>query len=366
VLVLCDDKTSEEEREDSVDMPPELDRKTKEELLLPSQDIVEELMLVINELVVLDVKFANEVVFTNPGGGGFTAGLVAVLVVVDTELKGTVEVLVKVTVVDVELGSATELGDVVAENEIPLEVVRVIVEPDWLRVLCKTVEGVKEVPGGVGAGLPLNVREVAVDAIWEEVTMEGTTGPLGAKLELDAGKVVAKNDDGGELGTSELPEGTSTPEVVDGSGKDTVNCVVSMEEPAGAEVGTPDGLYIIEDEPKGLPEDTGVLPVDAADGRFGGPIEENPGRKFDVLPNDTVGEFDAVAEAVIGTLGCAFDGTDEDTLRVGADEVTTGLPGEPELSRVFVVALEAEMPDDGLGICVSAGAPLEVDGLPHM
>jgi hypothetical protein len=128
---------------------------------------------------------------------------------------------------------------------------------------------------------------------------------------------------------------------VDSLGKDTVKCVVSIEEPAGAEVGAPGNPDTDEIEPKKLPEDTGLLPVDAVDGRFGPLIEGISESKFNVLPDKTGGAFDAVTEAVIGALGCAFGGTNEDAPGVDADEAITGLPGEPELCSVFVVALEA-------------------------
>jgi hypothetical protein len=79
-----------------------------------------------------------------------------------------------------------------------------MVEPDPLRVFCDIVEGVKEVLYGVGDRLPLDVGEVTVDATWEGVTTEVTTGPAGAGIELDTGKTVAKEDARGGLGTSEL------------------------------------------------------------------------------------------------------------------------------------------------------------------
>ncbi|KAF2445682.1 hypothetical protein P171DRAFT_520432 [Karstenula rhodostoma CBS 690.94] len=136
VLAGCDDKITEEERELGVDKPPELEAKTEEGLLLPDEDVMDELKLDMSELVVLEVKLTDDVVLTNTGGegGGFTAGLVTAVVVADAELKGTVEVLVKITVVDVEL------GDVVAKDGKPLEIVKVTVELG--AVLCKTVEGV--------------------------------------------------------------------------------------------------------------------------------------------------------------------------------------------------------------------------------
>jgi hypothetical protein len=102
-----------------VTVPPELESKTKEELLLPNEDGMEDLRLETSELVVLDVKLADEVVFTNPGGGVSMAVLTTVLVMADAELKGPVEVTVKVTVVEIELGHATEVGDVIAEFETP-------------------------------------------------------------------------------------------------------------------------------------------------------------------------------------------------------------------------------------------------------
>ncbi|KAK7184567.1 hypothetical protein PSPO01_09238 [Paraphaeosphaeria sporulosa] len=222
-LAACDDKDSEEERLGFV-APPELEEKTTEELLIPNEDVLEELWLDISELVVLEVELADDVVLTNPsGGGGIIADLVAVIVVADVEPKGIVDVLIKVTVVDIELGLESVLEDLVADDMPPLETVRVTVEPEI--ILCRTVDGVKCVTGEEGDGLPLDVSEVTGDATWDVVPPEGTVGRVGARIELGMGKV-SKEDAGAGLGTEgllKLLEGTSTPEVADGLGKDTVN-----------------------------------------------------------------------------------------------------------------------------------------------
>lgn len=363
VLAVCDEKTSEDERELGVDVPLELEAKINEELLL-NEDVMEELMLEMSELVMLEVKLADEVVLTNPGGvGRFTAELATVVVMADVEPRvTTVEVLVKVTVVDVELGPDTELGDIVAEDETPLEIVRVTVEPET--VLCRAVEGVAEFAGEVGDKLPLDVGDITVDVTRDEVTTEGTVGRVGAEIELD--QVVAKDDASGGLGTGELVEDRCIPEVADGLGKDTVNRVDSAEEPAGAEVGTPEELDTVEDVPRELPEETGTLTEEADDGTFEGPLEVPAGEEFRVLIDDTGRKSDPETEAVIGALDCTLGGTDEDAPGANADEMSTELPGEPELCSVFVMALVGALPDDRPKLCVFCGDSRDVDGLPRV
>ncbi|KAL5429872.1 hypothetical protein PMIN05_010609 [Paraphaeosphaeria minitans] len=130
-LAVRDEKESVEERL-GADTPPELEAKTKEGLLLPNGDVVEEPWLNISELAVLKVKLVDDIVLTNPGGGGggTTAGLVTVVVVAGVEPKGIVEVLVKVKVVDIELVPGLGLGNVVADDITPLGIVGVSVVPD--------------------------------------------------------------------------------------------------------------------------------------------------------------------------------------------------------------------------------------------
>ena len=79
-----------------------------------------------------------DVVFTNIGGeGGIATGVVTVVVMADGWINGNVEVLVRVTVVGAELGTAIEgvVTEGATEEELPLEVIIVMVDPDVVRVL---------------------------------------------------------------------------------------------------------------------------------------------------------------------------------------------------------------------------------------
>ncbi|KAJ4347060.1 uncharacterized protein N0V89_010995 [Didymosphaeria variabile] len=330
MLAICVDKAGEE------DAPLELGARTSEELTVVNKDVPEELTLEPSELVVLDVKLADEVVLTNPGGGDGISTGTAVVIVADAELKGTVEVRVKVTVVEDELAPATDVEDVIGEDDRLLEIVRV------------------------------NVGEVAVDTTRDEVTTEGTAGRLGAASELVEGRVVAKDDASSEPETGELLEVSST-EVVDVNCVDSVPLVAPEEGTTGADVGIPGGPDPTEDGLEGRPEDTGTLPEITYEGRIGAPPEENPGSGLVMLADDTGGDVDAVAEPVVGTLGCTLVGSDGDVIGVDASGVLPDSPGKPELCSVFVTAPVGEMPDDRPEVCVSGVAPLEIDdGLPFV
>ncbi|KAL1595037.1 hypothetical protein SLS60_009722 [Paraconiothyrium brasiliense] len=198
MLTTSDDEAAEEELELDVDAPLELGARTNEELPVLNKDVVEELTLEPSELVVLDVKLDDEVVLTNPGGGdGITTGTVTVAIGEDEKLEGTVEVRVKVTVVGVELGPITNVGEIVREEGRLVDVVGVTIELGPVRVLC-TIEVVTDIPVDVVGELPPDVGEVPVDAIRDEVTTKETAGRLGAAFALVKGRVVAKDDAGGE------------------------------------------------------------------------------------------------------------------------------------------------------------------------
>ncbi|KAL5409641.1 hypothetical protein PMIN06_011564 [Paraphaeosphaeria minitans] len=180
---------------------------------------------------------------------------------------------------------------------------------------------------------------------------------------------VAEDDADAELETEEVLElldGTSTPEVADGLGKDTVNRVDSADEPAGAEVGTSGRLVTVEDVPEGPPDELGTLIEEAVDGTFDGPPGVTAEGESSMVLNDTGGSNDDETEAVVGALGFELGGTDEDAPGADPNEMTTGVPGEPELCSALVMEVLEGIPDGRPGLCVSCRAPLDVDGLSYV
>lgn len=126
IFDVCN-KDIEEEPIIGTHAPLELEMEMKEELiLLPGEWSLE---------VMLDVELTDDVVLTSPGCVGLRIGLMAVFVIADTEIVRTVEVLVKIMVVELGFDSANEVGGLARNDEKPLEFVNGAVDRDPVFVL---------------------------------------------------------------------------------------------------------------------------------------------------------------------------------------------------------------------------------------
>lgn len=347
-------KTKEERI--GVEIPPELDAKTNEELFIPNEDAVDELRLLRNELAVLEVKLFDDVVLTKLGRGGITTGL-PTDIETDIETNGTLEVLFKVPV---ELGTESGLEVIVADDVIPWGMVGVTVESD--KVFCSTVESVKEAPDEEEDGLALALGEFTVDTTRDMVSLDGTEGRVGTIIEFDVGKV-AKDDAGAEVVNEEpleLLEVSPTPEVADGLGRDWVERRDFSDDP-GVKIGVPGGPGTVEDVLKEPTEDTSILveaTVVSAFEEVPGPIA---GGAISVLLDGTGGKIDNETETVSVAPSCTLD-------RAEPDEIIVGMFDEPnpEPCGLLILVLMGAVPDVRPGLCVFCGAPLDVDDLPNV